>query len=170
MKAFYLAAVVVGAMSVAVAQVRPEDHADHHPDQPAAGKAATPTKKAAPADTAGTDMQTRMRSMQELMDQLGQTKDPAERARLLTQHRQAMREQLASMQHMGCTMMGESAGNMSGAEHPGMAGKSMPDKEGGRMMSADVMKCREMIQARMDMMVGMMDQMMSHEDAQNPPH
>ncbi len=190
MKALYLAAVVVGAMSVALAQVSPEDHAAHHPDQAATGKAATPTKKAAPtsatpsaktapADVTVTDMQARMESMQELMDKLGQTKDPAERARLLAQHRRAMHEQLASMQHMGCPMMGENAGNMNGAERPGMTDKGMPGKEGGGMMSqgmmnggmmsADMMKCREMMQARMDMMVGMMDQMMRHEEAQDAP-
>lgn len=38
------------------------------------------------------------------------------------------------------------------------------------MMSAEMMKCHEMMQARMDMMVGMMDQMMRHEEAQDAPH
>ena len=38
MKVFYLAALVGGFMSVAVAQVSPEDHAAHHPDQAAARK------------------------------------------------------------------------------------------------------------------------------------
>ena len=37
-------------------------------------------------------------------------------------------------------------------------------------MSGGMMKCHEMMQTRMDMMVGMMDQMMRHEDAQNAPH
>lgn len=37
MKAFYLV-----AMPVAVAQVSPEEHAAHHPDQAAAAKSATP--------------------------------------------------------------------------------------------------------------------------------
>ena len=183
MKAFYLVAVVVGAMSVALAQVSPEEHAAHHPDQAATGQAATATKKVAPtsatpsaktapADATVTEMQARMKSMQELMGKLSQTKDPAERARLLAQHRQAMHEQLASMQHMGCPMMGESAGTMSGAAHPAMTNKGMPGNEGGGMigqgmMSGGMMKCHEMMQTRMDMMVGMMDQIMRHEEAQD---
>lgn len=69
MKAFYLAAVVVGAMSVAVAQVSPEDHAAHHPDQAAAATkkaapaSATPSAKTAPADAAVTHMQARTKSI-----------------------------------------------------------------------------------------------------------
>jgi hypothetical protein len=38
----------------------------------------------------------------------------------------------------------------------------------GGMMCGDMMKCHAMMQVRMDMMVGMMDQMMKHEDAQHP--
>jgi len=156
MKAFYLTAIVLGTVSIATTQVSPEDHAAHHPDQAAAAKSAP--------DPAISDMQARMKSMQELMDKLGQTKDPAERARLLAQHRKAMHEQLASMQHMDCAMMGSSAGKPAGSG--GAMGQGMHND----MMNAAMMRCHEMMQARMDMMVGMMDQMMRYQEAQAAPH
>jgi hypothetical protein len=174
MKAFFLSALVAGSLSMAVAQVSPEDHAAHHPDQ-AAGKAAAPPASATPAaspEAAVDKNQARMKAMQELMDKLGETKDPAERAKLLAQHRQAMHEQLSSMQHMGCSMMGDEAGKMG---RMGTGEKGMSVKEGGGtmgqgMMSAGMMKCHEMMQMRMDMMVGMMDQMMRHEEAEHSAH
>jgi hypothetical protein len=156
MKAFYLAAVAVGAMSVAMAQVSPEEHAAHHPDQTAAAAKDAPATKMPSAEktapsAVGADMQTRMKSMQGLMDKLGQTKDPAERKRLLAEHRQKMHEQLGAMMHMGCAM-----GNEKSGEPP----------TGGGMMGGGMMKCHELMQTRMDMMIGMMDQMMRHEEAQ----
>lgn len=186
MKTFYLAAVAASVMSVAVAQVSPEEHAAHHPDQAATtAKTDTPSKKSTPSTKAPSgdqaaveaDMQTRMKSMQELMDKFAQAKDPAERARLLAQHQQMMHEQLGAMMHMGCAK-GEGGGKMAGSdsEPQGKDGKGMAGKEGGGMMAhggmmaggmmnGDMMKCHELMRARMDIMVGMMDQMMRHEEA-----
>jgi hypothetical protein len=169
-------ALVLGAATAAFGQVSPEEHAAHHPEQAAPSSAAT----TAPA----TDMQQSMKSMQALMDKIEKTKNPAERARLLAQHREAMRQQLSSMKSMDCGM-GMTSDAKAGAGSKMMGGmsgdKGAPEKgsqgnigqgmigEGG-MMNGGMMKCHEMMQARMAMMVGMMEQMMRHEDAQHAAH
>jgi hypothetical protein len=38
------------------------------------------------------------------------------------------------------------------------------------MMGGDMMKCHQMMQARMSMMVGMMDQMMRRDEAEHAGH
>ena len=82
-----------------------------------------------------------MKDMQALMEKIEKTSDPAERQRLLEQHRKAMHAQLDSMKNMGDEM--------------GM----------GMDKSANMMECHEHMMGQMDMMMGMMDQLMRHEDA-----
>ena len=104
-------------------------------------------------------MQESMTKMQALMDRLENTKDPAERQRLLAEHRRAMREQLAAMKGMDCGM------GMAGATGEAMKGQA-GSMAGNSMMGGDMMKCHEMMQAQMKMMVGMMEQLMRHEEAE----
>jgi len=118
-------------MAGAAAQVTPEEHAAHHPPQ-AATSQGTPD-----------DIHQHMKDMQSLMEKIEKTSDPAERQRLLDEHRKAMRGQMNSMMQMG------------------------DDKGMGMEMgkSGNMMECHQHMQAQMDMMMGMMDQLMRHEDA-----
>ncbi len=153
-----IATLLVAAPALTFAQVTPEEHAAHHPAEQAAPAEKSPQPAAAaPKSAAG--MQENMTKMQALMDRLENTKDPAERQKLLAEHRRAMREQLAAMKGMDCGMgmPGASSEAMKG-QAGGMAGESM--------MGADMMECHEMMQARMNMMVGMMEQLMRHEEAE----
>jgi len=152
-----LATLLAAASPLTFAQVTPEEHAAHHPAEQAAPAEKSPQPAAAaPKSAAG--MRENMTKMQALMDKLENTKDPAERQKLLAEHRQAMREQLAAMKGMNCGM------GMAGAPGESMKGQA-GNMAGGNMMSGDMMKCHEMMQARMNMMVGMMAQMMRHEEA-----
>ena len=64
---------------------------------------------------------------------------------------------LESMKHMKCGMEANKDANKDTAG------------QGGMMAGGGMMKCHEMTQARMDMMIEMMDQMMEHEDAERAP-
>jgi hypothetical protein len=134
MKSLYLGVLLTAAAAIAVAQLSPEEHAAHHPDA-----------------TAST--QDHSSSMKALMDKIRNTTDPAERKRLLDEHRRAMHAQLDSMKRMKC----------------GMEGSKDAGSQGGMMASGGMMKCHEMTQARMDMMIEMMGQMMEHDDAARTP-
>jgi len=111
----------------AAAQVTPEEHAAHHPPQAA-------TSQGTPGD-----MHQHMKEMRSLMEKIEKTSDPAERQRLLDQHRKAMREQMNSMMQL--------------------------DDDKGMGKSGKMMECHEHMQGQMEMMMGMMDQLMRHEDA-----
>ncbi|HET9473538.1 MAG TPA: hypothetical protein VFO82_06570, partial [Steroidobacteraceae bacterium] len=143
MKRFTIVLLTCGVVAVAVAQVTPEEHAAHHPP-------AVATAESTPAD-----MHQHMKDMQTLMEKIEKTKDPAERRRLLDQHRKAMREQLHSMMQNDKGMkMGMGMGTGMGM---------------GMGKSGSMMECHEHMRGQMDMMMGMMDQLMRHEDAQRSP-
>jgi hypothetical protein len=123
------------------------------PDRPSA--AAQP---AAPAAKPGDSMQANMQRMRSLMIRVGQTTDPAERQRLLAEHRGLMRRQIDAMKEMHCDMgmMAGGMGMMSGASKDGSPAAGAPP-------------CHEMMEARMQMMTGMMEQMLLHEEAEQSP-
>ncbi len=85
-------------------------------------------------------MQQRFQQMHTMMDQTTQAKTPAERQKLMAEHRQMMQEQMVAMRHMTgpAGMMGKNQG--TGTMDPN-----------ARM---------QMMQRRMDMMHQMMEQMM----------
>jgi hypothetical protein len=131
MKRFTIVLMTCAFVISAAAQVTPEEHAAHHPPQ-AANAPGTPD-----------DMHQHMKDMQALMQKIEKTSDPAERQRLLDQHRKAMHDQLDSMVQV----------------RDGMGTGMGMDKSG------NMMECHGRMQAQMDMMTGMMDQLMRHEDA-----
>jgi hypothetical protein len=104
------------------------------------------------------DLQQKTKAMQALMEKLENTRNAAERERLLARHHQAMREQLESLKHMNCAM-GMTGGDAQGGEENRTMGQGM--------MAGGMMKCHEITQMRLDAMVGMMEQMMRHEAAQH---
>jgi hypothetical protein len=127
---------------------------------PALAQVGKPESAAPPSESsAAEDARQHMKTMQELMNKLEKSTDPAERKRLLEQHRSAMHEQLQAMKNMEC---GPAMHPAHAAGKPHGNGQMMG---GGMMMSGDMMKCHETMQARMGMMLGLMDQMMRHEEA-----
>jgi hypothetical protein len=107
-----------------------------------------------------------MDAMREQMAKIRATTDPAERQRLMSAHRAAMREHMKMMRGMmeqgECPMMSnESApkdgGMMSGGKMKGKMGGMKGEKSQGH-------QCPMM--SHMQMMQGMMEQMMDHLSAQ----
>lgn len=113
---------------------KPDEHAAHHPPGTAAGTPAAPT--------AG-QMDSMMKSMQEMHDKMMAAKTPEERAALMKDHMKLMQDGMGMMGGMRC----------------GKGGMGM----GGGMSMGPQMMCK-----RMDMMEMMMQMMMDRE-AMRPP-
>jgi hypothetical protein len=114
---------------------REQDHAAHHPPGAEAPAPAAPTPG---------QMDSMMRSMQEMHDKMMAAKTPEERARLMQDHMKVMQD--------GMGMMGRMRGGKGGMGGMG-GGKSMDPEMMGR---------------RMDMMEMMMQMMMDRESARPP--
>jgi len=148
----------------------------HHPEQgsastsqPAAGKDVLPRQSAAPdkpmsnagdsgaADAQMAKAQERMKQAQALMAKLRETKDPAERRKLMREHAQAMRDTMGMMREMKMGMMGggQGMGMMGGGQGMGMMG-------GGQGMG--MMPMHQMMEDRMEMMQMMMEQMLDRQE------
>ena len=106
------------------------EHASHHPD------GGTPASMAA--------MQDQMKAMQEMHDKMMNAKTPEERQALMAAHMKAMQGGMQMMKGMG------GMGPMKGAA-------CMSDPKGP---PADMAKCQQMLEQRMDMMQMMMEMMM----------
>jgi hypothetical protein len=145
-----LALILAAGPSAGIAQVTPDQ--TRASDSPA-----TPAAKSA-ADLQA-NMQANMQKMHSLMSRLGQTTDPTERRRLLAEHQELMRQQIGAMNQMhgDMGMMGGGMGMMSGPSKDGKAASGTPP-------------C-EMTEMRMEMMTGMMEQMLLHQEAEesSPP-
>ncbi len=140
----------------------------HHPEQgsasaskPAAGKNVLPKQPAAPdksmggaeGSAAGAQMgkaQERMQQAQALMAKLRETKDPAERQRLMREHTQAMRDTMGMMRGMKMGMC-QGMGMMGGGQGMGM-----------------MMDMHQMMEAQMGMMQMMMEQMLDRQEMLMP--
>jgi hypothetical protein len=113
---------------------KPEEHAAHHP----AG-----ATTAAPAAPTPGQMDTMMKSMQEMHDKMMVAKTPEERAKLMQEHMKLMQD--------GMAMMGQMRGG-----------------KGGMGMGGGMSMGPEMMGKRMDMMEMMMKMMVDRE-AMKPP-
>lgn len=104
-------------------------------------------------------MQERMQSMQQLMERIHESDDPAARRKLLNEHMQKMQQTMMDMRGMmmGGGMMQGGPGTKMG---PGMMG-------GGGMMNGDkgmTMEDRQkMMEQRLDLMQQMMEQMLEQQ-------
>ena len=173
MKKLHVIALATGMIlmaPIAFAQTK-EEHESHHPD---AAITAPPAAQQESKGSAGMEgmqsMQKNMKTMHELMEKIHSSNDPAEKEQLLKQHMQAMRDQMKGMQGKG-GMMGMMDGGMGeGAKKQTNAMSMMCGGKKGTKSGDMMMKCHRMMQARMDMMIGMMDQMMKHEDAEHSGH
>ena len=128
-------------------------------------------------------MWTRMQKMHEQMDKIRNTTDPAEREKLMREHFETMQQGMGTMRGYGPMMggrgMGPGAGKGPGAgPGKGPAGGGMMGRgfgrgpyaasECGRMQDPAARRdC--MLDERLDMMQGMMDQMMEREGMRYGP-
>jgi hypothetical protein len=111
-----------------------QDHATHHPPGAAAAGPASPTP---------VQMDSRMKSMQEMHDRMMAAKTPDERTRLMQEHMKLMQDNMA--------MMGQ-----------------MRSGKGGMGMGGSMPMSPEMMGKRMDMMEMMMKMMMDREAMKAP--
>ena len=135
-----------------------EDHAAHRPG--ADQSQATPAqddKAAMKMDK----MQEKMKTMQEQMGKIHAAKDPQERKKLMKEHMQSMQEGMKMMGGMGAGMRG---GDMMAKARKDQA-ESMTDVGDGMEMCM-MMKKHKSVEARLDIMQMMMEQMMEHESAE----
>jgi hypothetical protein len=117
-----------------------------------------------------TQMQERMRLMQQQMDRLHKTTDPAERQKLLDEHYKLMEAQMATMRGMGGgMMMGMGGGGMMGPGGQGMMGPGGAPKSGGPGKPPAPDQRMRMMEDRMDMMQMMMEQMQGQMMEQRRP-
>jgi len=168
MKKLLISSIVAGLFA-GVPAVYADDA--HHPEKggvPAAKsapeKSASPKQTAAPdkamkgADGSGAaDMQMgkaqeRMKQAQALMAKLRETKDPAERKKLMQEHTQAMRDTMGMMREMKMDMMG------------GGQGMGMMSQGKGQAQTGDMMNMHKMMEGRMGMMQMMMEQMLDRQE------
>ncbi len=163
-KNFAMVSGLLAALSLTLSPAFADDA--HHPEksgaaavgsQPAAAQPA-PAAQASPADEASTQLT----KAQALMQRIEQTRDPAERQRLMHEHLQAMREGMGKMRGMGA--MG---GGMMMGQGPAGGGKGMADDKAGGMMGCGMMAGHAMMEKRMDMMQQMMDQMLRRDAARD---
>ena len=116
-----------------------DDHAAHHPPESATSTPGKPTPG---------QMDSMMKSMQEMHDRMMTAKTPEERSALMKEHMMTMQD--------GMAMMGRMRDGMMGGGGMGMGG--------GNGMRMDP----EMMGKRMDMMEMMMQMMMDREGMKPP--
>lgn len=136
-----------------------EDHAAHHPGADQSQAAPAPDDKA--AEMKMEKMQEKMKTMQEQMEKIHSAKDPQERQKLMKEHMQSMQEGMKMMGGMGAGMKG---GDMMARAEKDQA-ESMSDAGDGMGMCM-MMKKHKSVEARLNMMQKMMEQMMEHEGAE----
>jgi hypothetical protein len=140
--------------NIVFSQAPADEHAGHHP--PGDTTPATPPESRPSTQAVGPagmpQMQDKMKTMQELMLKVRASKDPAERQQLLQQHSKAMQDQMGMMRGMG-----GQGGMMGGGMRMGGG------MQGGTSPPANA---QQTMQAHMEMMQMMMDQMQQHLEAQ----
>ena len=138
-----------------------EDHAAHHPGADQSQAAPAPDDKAAGMKME--KMLEQMKKMREQMEKIHSAKDPQERQKLMKEHMQSMQEGMKMMGGMGAGMM--KGGDMMAKAKKDQA-ESMTDAGDGMGMCMMMMKKHKSVEARLDMMQKMMEQMMEHEGAE----
>jgi hypothetical protein len=172
MKKFTLCALMASLLAVPVAKAADEeDHSAHHPAADQGQSAPAPDDKAAGMKMGG--MQETMKKMQTLMAKIHSTTDPKEREKLLKEHMQAMRESMkmmSGMMDMGGMMGGKKKRKDAGAEQDAhqhgddaSSGSSSGGGQDGDMMMGGMMMMHKKMEARMDAMQKMMEQIIERE-------
>ena len=150
MKAMLMSVAAVAVLSgCAGLKTSAEDHAKHHPPQPAATATAA---TAANATASRADQQ--MKMMQEMHQKMMAAKTPQERQALMAEHMKAMQSGMSLMCEMGQMMGGgagqpgmgtpPAAGAPSGATQPSGMGMGMGMGPGHQDMMQRCMAMRDM--------------------------
>jgi len=153
-------ALLMTVATIGWSQTSPEDHAAHHPSEKApaaAPAAATPDRNMTESNLA---------AARGLLERAEQAKSPAERERLLAEHLAAMRHQLAALKSQQCEMEKMEGGAMGG-EHPNASKPGMMDegmKMGDGLRKDHMMMCHQMMKARMDTVVELLEQTWRREE------
>jgi len=177
MNRFTLSIFLTCLLAAPIAQAADEeDHAAHHPGADQSQADPAPDDKAAAMKME--KMQEQMKKMREQMEKIHSAKDPQERQKLMKEHMQSMREGMKMMNGMmdkGGMMGKKKQRNDAGAEkdtqQPGddaSAGSPSDGDQGGEMMMGckmmgGMMNMHKKMQARMDAMQKMMEQIIEHE-------
>ncbi|WP_157264192.1 hypothetical protein [Azohydromonas aeria] len=141
----------------ACAQLKPDEHAAHHPEGASAPAASTPaapavagTEQASPMGSANqmARMDQHMKAMREMHEKMARASTPKEREALMAEHMKLMQEGMGSMR--------------PGAGMGGMGGMGMM---GGATTPADPTSRMQIMEKRMDMMQSMMEMMMDRMPA-----
>jgi hypothetical protein len=155
-------ALVMCVATVGWSQTSPEDHAAHHP----AEKSSATAPAAAAPDRKMSEWKNDMAATRGLLDRAEHAESLAERERLLDQHLAGMRKQLAALKSQQCEMDKMEGGGVGGerpnTSRPGMMDKDM--KMGDGMKKDHMMMCHEMMKARMDAVVELLEQTWRREE------
>jgi hypothetical protein len=167
-----LAWLVLGAPA-ALAQ-QEEDHSAHHPaagdEAPAKGSDEAPAQgdeqaagghdhgAAAKPSPAGENMA----KVEGLMQQIGQTADPAQKRELLRAHLQALREQMKLVRSENA---GAKMAMMGGGKKDGGGGMMGGDKKGG-MMGGGMMGMHKKVEQRLEMLERVLQQLIERENVE----
>jgi hypothetical protein len=137
------------ASSLAMAQSK-DEHSAHHPQgqaEPATGVEAPPPGTSTNTQRGPSAVDEGMKHLQDLMTQIEQSSDPAQREMLLHEHMLAMLEQIKLLRsqtegmNMAMMMMGGGGqkGMMGGEKKKSGMKSSQKDKSGGKMMCSEMM-------------------------------
>ncbi|NML18351.1 hypothetical protein [Azohydromonas caseinilytica] len=149
---------IMAALSLgACAQLKPDEHAEHHPEGASAPAATTPAATPMPPPAASAvpmgNMEQHMKAMREMHEKMARARTPQEREALMAEHMKLMQDGMAMMGGMG------PSGGMGGMNAPRGAA-SAPATPAARM---------QMLEQRMDMMQSMMQMMMDRLPATPAP-
>ena len=168
------------ASPLAMAQTKDEHSAHHPPGQaaPATGAEAPPPGTPTNAQPGPSAVDQGMKHLQDLMTQIEQSSDPAERETLLHEHMIAMLEQIklvrSQTEGMNMAMMmggGGQMGMMSGGKKKGAMKPGSKDKSGGMMcsemmgsgmMGGGMMSMHKMMEKRLGMVEQLLEQAIEH--------
>jgi hypothetical protein len=158
-----------------------DEHSAHHPQHaaPAGGAEAPPPATPTNAQRGPSAVDQGMKHLQDLMTQIEQSSDPAEREALLHEHMIAMLEQLKLLRsqtegvNMAMMMMGDGGkmGMMSGDKKKGAMKSNNKDKRGGMMcsemmadgmMGGGMMGMHKMMEKRLGMVEQLLEQAIDH--------
>ncbi|MEO8628895.1 MAG: hypothetical protein ABI612_12440 [Betaproteobacteria bacterium] len=151
------------SIPVAFAQDEKEDHSTHHPAQKAEAVRAQPSGGDHDASKSS-PVQENMRNIERLLQQTQEANDPAQKRQFLSEHLQALRDQMRLIRSQNTSM--KMSMNEEGMKEDGMKDDGMKEgmmKKGGMMGG---MMMHKKVEQRLDMLERMMQQVIEREAAQ----
>jgi hypothetical protein len=147
-----IALAMISGVPVAFAQDDEQDHSIHHPAKGSEPGEAAPPVGHEHSSAKASALQENMITIESLMQQIRQTKDPASKRELLGQHLQALQQQMRLVVGQGAAM------KMSMKE----SAKTDSDMLDGMMKGRGMMMHQE-VEQRLDMIGRLLQQMIERE-------